>query len=179
MNGAGINFSSWRAQEGIVPALRYAPEQHGLFALVSPFRGGAELGWDNSLVLGENILYPKAEKTPRVASRAFKGLDSFDDLRPGDLLVHKEYGHRPFCRLHHLDLNAAANDFILVEYSGRDKLYVPVDRLGLLQRFKGTEGAEPPWTAWAVRAGRPDVKRPARPLKKLPPTWWKCTPTAR
>jgi len=153
-------FLKLAAQEGIVPALRYAPEQHGLFALVSPFRGGAELGWDNSLVLGENILYPKAEKTPRVASRAFKGLDSFDDLRPGDLLVHKEYGIGRFAGLHHLDLNAAANDFILVEYSGRDKLYVPVDRLGLLQRFKGTEGAEPPldrlggagWTAGREKA---------------------------
>ncbi len=94
-------FLKLAAQEGIVPALRYAPEQHGLFALVSPFRGGAELGWDNSLVLGENILYPKAEKTPRVASRAFKGLDSFDDLRPGDLLVHKEYGIGRFAGLHH------------------------------------------------------------------------------
>ena len=42
-----------------------------------------------------------------------------------------------------MDLNSAANDFLLIEYSGRDKLYVPADRLGLIQRFKGTEGVEP------------------------------------
>ncbi len=147
-----LSFSSERGrnkflklaeQEGITPALRYAPEAHGLFALVSPFRSGVELVWDNSLVLGEDIIYPRAEKTPRAASRAFKGLDNFDDLKNGDLLVHRDYGIGRFAGLHHLDLNEAANDFLLIEYSGRDKLYVPADRLGLIQRFKGTEGVEP------------------------------------
>lgn len=147
-----LSFSSARGrarflklaeQEGIVPALRYAPDQPGLFALVSPFRGGADLVWDNVLVLGEDLLYPRAEKTPRAASRVFKGLDSFDDLKPGDLLVHRDYGIGRFAGLHHLDLNAAANDFLLIEYSGRDKLYVPADRMGLVQRFKGAEGVEP------------------------------------
>lgn len=130
-------------QEGIVPKLCYDPDQQGLFALVSPFRGGAELIWDNTVVLGEAILYPKAEKTPRKTSRIFNGLDSFDDLKSGDLLVHRDYGIGRFAGLHHMDIHAVANDFLLMEYSGRDKLYVPVDRLGLIQRFKGTEGVDP------------------------------------
>ena len=148
-----LSFSSERGrnkflklaeQDGISPALRYAPGQSGLFALVSPFRGGAELAWDNSLILGEDILYPRAEKTPRSATRAFKGLDSFESLKEGDLLVHRDYGIGRFAGLHHLDLNTAANDFLLLEYAGQDKLYVPADRLGLIQRFKGGEGVEPP-----------------------------------
>ena len=147
-----LSFSSGRSrakflklaeQDGILPAQRYAPDQRGLFALVSPFRQGADLAWDNSLVLGEDILYPKAEKTPRVSSRVFKGLDSFDDLKAGDLLVHRDYGIGRFAGLHHMDVNAVANDFLLIEYSGRDKLYVPADRMGLIQRFKGSEGVEP------------------------------------
>lgn len=147
-----LSFSSARGrakflklaeQEGIMPSLRYTSGQHGLFALVSPFRGGAELQWDNTLVLGEDILYPKAEKTPRVASRAFKGLDTFADLQKGDLLVHRDYGIGRFGGLHHLKLNATANDFLLIEYSGKDKLYVPADRMSLVQRFKGAEGVVP------------------------------------
>lgn len=148
-----LSFSSERGrnkflklaeQDGITPALRYAPGQRGLFALVSPFRGGVELVWDNSLVLGEDILYPRAEKMPRTATRAFKGLDSFESLKEGDLLVHRDYGIGRFSGLHHLELNVVANDFLLLEYAGRDKLYVPADRLGLIQRFKGGEGVEPP-----------------------------------
>ncbi|MDE7240762.1 transcription-repair coupling factor [Desulfovibrio sp.] len=164
-----LSFSSERGrnkflklaeQDGIVPALRYAPGQGGLFALISPFRGGAELVWDNALILGEDILYPRAEKTHRSATRAFKGLDSFESLKEGDLLVHRDYGIGRFAGLHHLDLNAAANDFLLLEYAGHDKLYVPADRLGLIQRFKGAEGAEPAldrlggaaWTAGKEKA---------------------------
>ena len=147
-----LSFSSQRSrakflklaeQEGITPALRYAPDQRGLFALVSPWRSGAELVWDDVLVLGEDILYPRAEKKARASSRAFKGLDSFDDLKAGDLLVHRDYGIGRFAGLHHLVQGGQGNDFLLVEYSGQDRLYVPVDRLGLIQRFKGGEGAEP------------------------------------
>ncbi len=147
-----LSFSSRRSrgkflklaeQEGIAPALRYAPDQHGLFALVSPFRNGADMIWDNVLLLGENILYPKAEKARRTPSRAFRGLDSFDDLKPGDLLVHRDYGIGRFVGLEHMSGNGIANDFLLLDYAGQDKLYVPVDRMGLVQRFKGGD-ADPP-----------------------------------
>ncbi|MDR3357493.1 MAG: transcription-repair coupling factor [Desulfovibrio sp.] len=137
-------FLNLAAQDGIAPALRYAPDIHGLFALVSPFRSGAELVWDNTLILGEDILQPRAEKTPRAASRAFKGLRSFETLADGALLVHRDYGIGRFAGLHHLEINEAANDFLLIEYSGKDKLYVPADRIGLIQRFRGPEGVEPP-----------------------------------
>ncbi|MFR9014118.1 MAG: CarD family transcriptional regulator, partial [Desulfovibrio piger] len=127
-----LSFSSQRSrakflklaeQEGITPALRYAPDQRGLFALVSPWRSGAELVWDDVLVLGEDILYPRAEKKARASSRAFKGLDSFDDLKAGDLLVHRDYGIGRFAGLHHLVQGGQGNDFLLVEYSGQDRLY--------------------------------------------------------
>jgi transcription-repair coupling factor (superfamily II helicase) len=147
-----LSFSSERGrakflklanQEGIAPALRYAPDTSGLFALISPFRSGAEFIWDNTLILGEDILQPRAERTPRAASRVFKGLDSFETLAGGELLVHRDYGIGRFAGLHHLEINNAANDFLLIEYSGKDKLYVPADKIGLIQRFKGTEGSEP------------------------------------
>lgn len=136
-------FLKLAEQDGILPALRYAPQQHGLFALVAPYRLGMELGWDNSLVLGEDIMYPKAEKGTRVASGAFRGLDRFDDLKNGDLLVHRDYGIGRFGGLQRMGSGEVANDFLLLEYSGEDKLYVPADRLSLIQRFKGVDGADP------------------------------------
>ncbi|HJA78471.1 MAG TPA: transcription-repair coupling factor [Candidatus Desulfovibrio intestinavium] len=167
-------FLKLAEQDGILPALRYAPDQRGLFALVAGFRGGVDLVWDDSLLLGEDILYPKAEKTPRVASRAFKGLDSFDDLTPGALLVHRDYGIGRFAGLEHLERNGTGNDFLLLEYSGRDRLYVPVDRLGLVQRFKGGDGAEPAldklggtgWTSGREKA-RKAIERIAADLVEM------------
>ena len=136
-------FLALAEQEGLRPALRYDPAQRGLFALVAPFRGGVDLVWDNVLVLGEDIMYPRAEKRTRVPSGAFRGLDSFDDLHAGDLLVHRDYGIGRFAGLQRVDVGEVANDFLLLEYAGEAKLYVPADRLSLIQRFKGGDGAEP------------------------------------
>lgn len=136
-------FLELAAQDGIAPLLRYNQNQPGIYALISPFRRGAELEWEKRIILGEDILYPRAERRERKPSSAFKGLDNFNGLTPGDLLVHRDYGIGRFGGLHHLNINNAANDFLLLEYSGQDKLYVPVDRLGLIQRFKGPEGVAP------------------------------------
>ncbi|MDD6181499.1 MAG: transcription-repair coupling factor [Desulfovibrionaceae bacterium] len=136
-------FLKLAGQDGLMPQLRYASGQRGLFALVTPFREGADIAWDGVLVLGERIIQPRGERAARPASHVFKGLDRFDDLEPGDLLVHRDYGIGRFSGLHHLALDGAANDYLLIEYSGDDKLYVPADRLSLIQRFKGGDGAAP------------------------------------
>ncbi len=130
-------------QEGIMPHLRYAPFDKGLFALVAPFRRGMELLWDTVLILGEDVLQPKSSYRERGRTGAFAGLKEFDDLNPGDHLVHREYGIAVFEGLHRMELGGAANDFLLLRYAGDDKLYLPVDRLSLVQRFKGPDGAAP------------------------------------
>lgn len=147
-----LSFSSERGRkkflkliekENIIPFLRYSPEQNGIFALVSPFSKGMDITWNDSIILGEDIIYPRAEKKHVQSRKAFKGLDRFDDLKNGDLLVHRDYGIGKFAGLHHLEINNVANDYLLLEYSGKDKLYVPADRIALVQRFKGTEGITP------------------------------------
>ncbi len=147
-----LSFSSERSrakfltlaeQDGLIPHLRYMPETQGLFALISAWRGGVELIWDNVLILGEDIIYPKAEKHSRTPTGAFKGLNNFNDINVGDLLVHRDYGIGRYTGLYRMEVGEAANDFLLLEYSGADKLYVPADRLSLVQLFKGGDG-EPP-----------------------------------
>ncbi len=131
-------FLTLAEQDGLLPFLRYTPEKKGLFALVSPFRQGADLAWASSIVLGEDVLQPHAPKQVRKASKAFKGLDRYDNLVEGDILVHRDYGLAKFMGLVRMDLQGVANDFMLLHYAGDDKVYVPVDRLSLVQRFKGS-----------------------------------------
>jgi transcription-repair coupling factor (superfamily II helicase) len=42
-----------------------------------------------------------------------------------------------------MDLGGVSNDYLLLRYAGDDKLYLPVDRLSLVQRFKGPDGTAP------------------------------------
>lgn len=134
-------FLALAEQDGIRPHLRFSQDGTGLFALVSPFRGGAHLVWDKTLILGEDVLQPRSERSARQSgSEAFKGLDRYDDLVEGDLLVHRDYGLGKFAGLHRMDLGGVANDYMLLVYAGDDKLYLPVDRMGLVQRYKAPDG---------------------------------------
>lgn len=131
-------FLKLAEQDGIHPHLRWNVNDRGVFALVSPFNQGAELLWDaNLLILGENVIQPKSDRPARAASSAFRGMDSYSGLEEGALLVHRDYGIGRFGGLHRLDMAGVANDYLLLNYAGQDRLYLPVDRLSLVQRHKG------------------------------------------
>ena len=136
-------FLKLAAQDGIIPHLRFDEAEHGLFALVSPFRKGVHLLWENTLVLGEDVLQPRVERARKLPKGAFQGLDRYDTLREGDFLVHRDYGVGVFGGLHRMGLGGTENDYLLLLYAGEDKLYLPVDRLSLIQRFKTAEGTQP------------------------------------
>ncbi|WP_298068159.1 transcription-repair coupling factor [uncultured Mailhella sp.] len=132
-------FLKLAEQDGLLPCLRYDPEGRGLFAVVAPFRQGADMVWDGCLVLGEELLQPRAETSRRVASGAFRGMEDYAGLQPGDLLVHRDYGVGRFGGLKRMRPGAEGveNDYLLLEYAEGARLYLPVDRLSVVQKFKG------------------------------------------
>jgi transcription-repair coupling factor (superfamily II helicase) len=137
---ARARFLKLAAQDGISPHLRADAAAHGLFALISPFRKGLYLDWDHCLVLGEDVLQPRVERTRQIPAAVFHGLDRHDTLDEGDLLVHRDYGLGVFRGLHRMASGGTENDYLLLQYAGDDKLYLPVDRLSLVQRYKSAEG---------------------------------------
>lgn len=65
------------------------------------------------------------------------------ELKDGDLVVHVDYGVGRYMGLKNLKIGGVSNDYLLVEYLGGDKLYVPVDRINLIQRYIGGDGSVP------------------------------------
>ncbi len=81
------------------------------------------------------------ERRP-AATRAF--LSDFRDLKVGDLVVHVDHGIGAFTGLRQIAVDAqgdARQEFLEIRYAGEDKLYVPIDRLDLVQKYSG--GARP------------------------------------
>lgn len=149
--------------------LEYAPEASGLFALVAPLSGGMDVVWDSSLILGENVLQPGGHGDTGRATRrrAFEGLNRFDDLVVGDLLVHRDYGVCRFEGLMPLKVGAVANDYLLLGFDNDDKLYLPVDRIGLVQRYKGPEGHIPPLDKLGGARWRAATSRARKAVEKI------------
>ncbi|HLE61777.1 MAG TPA: transcription-repair coupling factor [Pyrinomonadaceae bacterium] len=76
-------------------------------------------------------------------SKAAAFLSDFRDLRPDDYVVHIDHGIARFGGLQTLDLGPRSGEFMLLYYADDAKLYVPVERLDLVQRYSSAEGHQP------------------------------------
>lgn len=76
----------------------------------------------------------KQAKTP-VTRRRPQFLNDFATLRPGDRLVHIDYGVGRFRRMTFLDVDQGGGEFMELEYAEGAKLYVPSYRLSMLQKY--------------------------------------------
>lgn len=63
----------------------------------------------------------------------------FSEFCENDLVVHVQHGVGRFQGLATVKIGDAAGDFLVVEYANKDKIYVPVDKLNLVQRYIGAD----------------------------------------
>jgi transcription-repair coupling factor (superfamily II helicase) len=85
------------------------------------------------------------------------------DLKPGDYVVHAQHGIGKYLGLRQINTGDAIEDFMLVEYAGESKLYVPLTRLDLIQKYRGAGEAPPPidrlgGVTWAKTKSRVKAK---------------------
>jgi transcription-repair coupling factor (superfamily II helicase) len=79
----------------------------------------------------------------RKRSKTAAFLSDFRDLKAGDFVVHVDHGIGRFGGLQTLDLGTRSSEFMLLFYAEDAKLYVPVERLDLVQRYSSAEGHQP------------------------------------
>jgi transcription-repair coupling factor (superfamily II helicase) len=110
--------------------------------VVGPLRRGFRTD-DVILLTEEDITGPKK----RVVKRKWDGFDeflnSFKDLIIGEWVVHIEHGIGVYRGITELKIGQYTKDFLVIEYQGGDRLYVPIDDLHLVQKFIGGEKYKP------------------------------------
>src|SRR6202007_3279876 len=82
----------------------------------------------------------RAPERRRSATKAF--LSDLRDLKVGDLVVHVDHGIGAFVSLKQIGVGDTTQEFLELRYAGDDKLFVPVERLDLVQKFTGA--SKPP-----------------------------------
>ncbi|MGK2951573.1 MAG: transcription-repair coupling factor [Thiobacillus sp.] len=99
-------------------------------------------------VITETELYAIPPKTRRAREARATQIDNLlrdlSELKPGDPVVHAQYGVGQYLGLVNMDLGDGDTEFLHLEYAKGDKLYVPVANLHLISRYSGAgEGAAP------------------------------------
>lgn len=87
-------------------------------------------------LFGRSVKKQRRFKKTDSASR----INSFTDLKPGDYVVHRVHGIGRYAGLNTLTIEGFNKDFLKIEYSGDDVLYVSCDNLELIQKYIGKEG---------------------------------------
>ncbi|HEV7558757.1 MAG TPA: CarD family transcriptional regulator, partial [Kofleriaceae bacterium] len=82
----------------------------------------------------------RAPERRRAATKAF--LSDLRDLKVGDFVVHVDNGIGMFVGLKQIGIGDSMQEFLELRYAGEDKLFVPVERLDLVQKFTGA--SKPP-----------------------------------
>ena len=83
-------------------------------------------------VFDEERRVPEKRRSP---SKAF--LSDLRDLKVGDLVVHIDHGIGAFVGLKQIGVGDTTQEFLELRYAGDDKLFVPVERLDLVQKYTG------------------------------------------
>jgi transcription-repair coupling factor (superfamily II helicase) len=89
-------------------------------------------------IYAETDVFDEARRVPekrRSPSKAF--LSDLRDLKVGDLVVHIDHGIGAFVGLKQIGIGDTTQEFLELRYAGEDKLFVPVERLDLVQKYTG------------------------------------------
>jgi transcription-repair coupling factor (superfamily II helicase) len=135
--------------ENSVPTrvLAEAP-QLSLLEKVAPTQPGVMVGELSSgfvdtvaclaVVTDDDVFGHQGRRSSRRRKSAVEGFAaSFKDLNEGDVCVHRDFGVCRYAGLTTMQVNGVVAEFLVLQFAGRDKVYLPVGRLKLISQFSG------------------------------------------
>lgn len=142
---APYSISMLCSEEHISQCLEKDPVFQQLTILTGELRRGFKLKEDKVIIIGEWDIFGEKNRRKAVSRTRIKGIEitDFGMLREGDLVVHQEYGIGKYCGLKLIERDNNKTEFLIIEYRDGDKLYVPVFRLNLIQKYRGVKETLP------------------------------------
>ena len=121
------------------------PDQCQIALNIASLINGVELSDEKIVILTEKELYNSKAKSYRYSSKYKEGtiLKSYEDLNPGDYVVHEYKGIGQFEELVTLEVDNVHRDFLKIKYAKDEVLYVPLNQFQFVRKYMGKEGASP------------------------------------
>jgi transcription-repair coupling factor (superfamily II helicase) len=125
--------------EGSATRVRDLLASEGVAAevVVAPLERGAVLRSVKLAVLAESDLTGRRRAHRRARPRRRDAEGFFDDLKVGDYVVHHQHGVARYGGMVRRAIGGVERDYLLLEYKGDDRLYVPSDQIDAVRHYTG------------------------------------------
>lgn len=120
------------------------PSKIGLYEF--DFKEGFEIVENDIVVLTKKELMGYKSFSNRYIARYKKAeiLNSYEELNPGDYVVHEENGIGQFIKIDTInDINDEPKDYLKIKYRDDSILYIPLEQFHLVRKFVSQEGSVP------------------------------------
>ena len=121
------------------------PKKKHIGISLTNLRNGFYLDEENIVFLTSKELFNEKVRVARFDSRFKEGtiLKSYEDLNPGDYVVHEYQGIGQFIELQTMEVDGVHKDYLKIAYHGAEILYVPLSQFQLVRKYVGKEGSAP------------------------------------
>ncbi len=133
--------------------------------------GGLQLLTPRVALLSESQLFgaraSQERRRRRSASDPAAILRDLTDLNPGSPVVHEEYGVGRYVGLMAMEVAGTPGEFLVLEYQGADRIYVPVHALHLISRYTGSAPENAPLHKLGTEQWAKAKKRAAEQVRDI------------
>ena len=114
-------------------------------ALILPMtlRSGFILKKTGTVVVSDADIWGEGYRKSKSRKYSGERISTFTDLKVGDYVVHEDHGVGLYRGMTRIQSEGTWRDYLLIQYDGNDKLYVPVEQLERVQRYIGNPGQAP------------------------------------
>ncbi|WDT65051.1 transcription-repair coupling factor [Companilactobacillus crustorum] len=105
---------------------------------------GFEMPDEKMAIITEKELFnhqPKKRRHQTLANA--ERLKSYNELKPGDYVVHVNHGIGKFIGMQTMEVDGKHQDYITIEYRDDGRLFIPVTQLDMVQKYVSAEGKSP------------------------------------
>ena len=149
-------------------------ETDGTLILPVTLSGGFTLPGAGLALVSDADIWGEGYRKSKSRKHSGERISTFTDLKVGDFVVHEDHGVGIYHGITRLQSEGTWRDYLLIQYAGSDKLYVPVEQLERVQRYIGNPNQPPKLNSlggneWAKQKGkvRESLKTLAFDLKQL------------
>ena len=118
-------------------------------------------------VVSDHDIFGAGYRRTRTRQSAGERIEAFTDLKIGDYVVHEAHGVGIFQGTVRIQSEGTYRDYLLIQYQGSDKLYVPTEQFDRVQKFIGGQETPPPLNSLNGNSWEKQKNKVKAGLKKL------------